>query len=88
MAGHEPLAQCEVARARIEARLANGDEKFDRIMVKLDGIEQKIDAMNGSHEIRIDRLEQSERWRTWMARTTAGSVIVLAVGMVWKWLVK
>lgn len=74
----------EVARlsAIIETSLGpNGS--FTETMRRLDDRVEKIDERQQKHNVRIDRLEQSGRRRSWWMKTVATAWLGLAVAWLW-----
>lgn len=77
------LAECQVERAKIISRLSQGDEKFNQILRKLDKIDGNIEAMRNDHEIRLVKLEEEKKSRTWWNRSVALAVLGLMVEAIW-----
>ena len=63
-------------------------EQLDRIEGKLDRIEDYVWRGNGKEAltVRMDRIEQTERRRTWWARTWAGATVVALIGSAAAWI--
>lgn len=77
----EPLAECQVARAKMETRL-DGMEKHLEALVSMS--RETLTLIKGTDTesglvIDVDRLKQERKSRVWWNRTVAAAIVGLVV---------
>ena len=84
MEHQEPLAECQVARAKMEARL-DGMEQNLETLVSMS--RETLTLIKGSNTesglvIDVDRLKQERKARVWWNRTIAAAIVGLVADAV------